>query len=225
MSFYNGPTIVTNGLVLSLDAADRNSYPGTGTTWRNMSGNGNNGTLTNGPTFNSNNGGSIVFDGSNDFADVSGTIALTNGTFLCWVWRNGEQNSNTGVLFNRNPANLATATGLNVAQNGEVKWHWNDGPLPSTGLITPNQSWCMIAISKATTSVTTYLGITSGISNSVYNGSQGNITLTHISVGRDGSSLGRYFNGRVATAMIYNRELSSQEIQQNYNAVKSRFGL
>jgi hypothetical protein len=83
----------------------------------------------------------------------------------------------------------------------------------------------MIAISKATTSVTTYLGITSGISNSVYNGSQGNITLTHISVGRDGSSLGRYFNGRVAIAMIYNRELSSVEIQQNYNAVRSRFGL
>jgi hypothetical protein len=225
MSFYNGPIIVTNGLVLSLDAADKNSYTGAGTNWRDISGNGRNGTLTNGPTFDGNNGGSIVFDGSNDFADVSATIALTNGTFLCWVWRNGTQNSFTGVLFNRNPANLGTATGLNIASDGEVRWHWNDGPLPTTGLITPNFSWSMIAISKATTSVTTYLGSERGINSSVYSGTMGNITLTHISVGRDGSSLGRYFTGRVAVAMIYNRELSASEISQNYNATKSRFGL
>ena len=66
MSFNNGPTIVTNGLVLALDAGDRNSYVSGSTTWFDLTGV-NNGTLVNGPTFNTGSGGSIVFDGSNDY--------------------------------------------------------------------------------------------------------------------------------------------------------------
>jgi hypothetical protein len=70
MAFANGGRIVTDGLVLSLDAGDRNSYPGSGTTWRDLSGNNNSGSLVNGPTFNSANQVSILFDGVNDY--VSG---------------------------------------------------------------------------------------------------------------------------------------------------------
>lgn len=66
MSIYGGPDIITDGLVFCLDAANSKSYPGTGTAWTDLSGNDNNGTLTNGPTFDSSNGGSIVFDGVND---------------------------------------------------------------------------------------------------------------------------------------------------------------
>ena len=64
---YYGPRIVSNGLVLCLDAANKRSYPGTGTTWTDLSGNSNNGTLTNGPTFSAGNMGSILFDGTNDY--------------------------------------------------------------------------------------------------------------------------------------------------------------
>ena len=73
MSLNHSPKIVTNGLVLCLDAADKKSYPGTGTTWFDRSGNGNNGILVNSPTFNSGNGGSIVFVGHNDYVNC-GTI-------------------------------------------------------------------------------------------------------------------------------------------------------
>ena len=66
MGLSHSPRIVTDGLVLCLDAANSRSYPKTGTTWTDRSTSGNNGTLTNGPTFDTNNGGSIVFDGSND---------------------------------------------------------------------------------------------------------------------------------------------------------------
>ena len=69
MAFSRGPSIVTNGLVLALDAANHKSYPGSGTTWFDLSGNSHDGTLTGGPTFNSDNGGSIVFDGT-DGSDV-----------------------------------------------------------------------------------------------------------------------------------------------------------
>jgi len=64
---YTGPNIVTSGLVLQLDAANTKSYPGSGTTWTDLSGNGNNGTLTNSPTFSSANGGIFTFNGTNQF--------------------------------------------------------------------------------------------------------------------------------------------------------------
>lgn len=66
MATNGGPNIIQNGLVFALDAANKKSYPGSGTTWKDLSGNGNDGTLTNGPTFDSGNGGSIVLDGTND---------------------------------------------------------------------------------------------------------------------------------------------------------------
>ena len=78
---FTGPNIITDGLVLALDAANSRSYPGTGTTWSDLSGNGNSGTLTNGPTFNSGNGGSIVFDGVDDNISFSGnTFNYSPGT-------------------------------------------------------------------------------------------------------------------------------------------------
>jgi hypothetical protein len=69
---FVGPNIITDGLVLALDAGSKKSYSGSGTTWKDLSGNGNNGTLVNGPTFDSGNGGSIVFDGFNDLTTVVG---------------------------------------------------------------------------------------------------------------------------------------------------------
>ena len=69
MSINYNPRIVTDGLVLLLDAGNTKSYPGTGTTWTDISRNGNNGTLTNGPTFDSANGGSLVFDGVDDYVN------------------------------------------------------------------------------------------------------------------------------------------------------------
>ena len=70
MAIIDGPRIPTSGLIFYLDAANTRSYPGSGTTWTDLSGNGNTGTLTNGPTYSSANGGQIVFDGSNDNAVV-----------------------------------------------------------------------------------------------------------------------------------------------------------
>ena len=71
MSYANGPKIVTDGLVLCLDAANRKSYPLSGNTIYDLSGNGNNGTFVNGPVFNSSNGGSVVLDGTNDYIEVA----------------------------------------------------------------------------------------------------------------------------------------------------------
>ena len=89
MSLGHGASIVRNGLVLYLDAANPKSYPGSGTTWKDLSGNGNNGTLVNGPTFNSANGGSIVFDGTNDYVITTNLLnPTTNPNESVFVWFN-----------------------------------------------------------------------------------------------------------------------------------------
>ena len=76
MAYRNGPKIVTDGLVLCLDAAIGKSYPGSGTSWTDLSGNGNNGTLQNTPTFNSANGGSLIFDAANDVVSLPNDIVI-----------------------------------------------------------------------------------------------------------------------------------------------------
>jgi hypothetical protein len=89
MGLSHSPSIATNGLVLCLDAANRKSYPGSGTTWTDLSGNGNNGTLTNGPTYSSANGGSLSFDGTNDVVNsTTSIIDRADGqeiTVSCWI--------------------------------------------------------------------------------------------------------------------------------------------
>ena len=97
---YFSPRIVTSGLVLALDAADRNSYPRTGTTWTDLSGNGYNGTLTNSPTFSNSNGGSIIFDGTNDYTSTSLDLSLNNTNSVSismWI-KTGNLSQSKGFL-------------------------------------------------------------------------------------------------------------------------------
>ena len=103
MGLSHSPKIVTNGLVLALDAANNKSYPGSGTTWSDLSNTGKNLTLTNGPTFSAANLGSIVFDGTNDYIDVpiNPSLFTTEGTMIIWL-KNDEatpaSSSNTGFI-------------------------------------------------------------------------------------------------------------------------------
>ena len=92
MAGFSGPNIIENGLVLALDAADKNSYVGSGTSWKDLSGNANNGTLTNGPTFSNVNGGVIVLDGTDDYVSLTSTDSLrpSNVTLSVWFNRNNS---------------------------------------------------------------------------------------------------------------------------------------
>jgi hypothetical protein len=220
---YANGKIVTDGLVLCLNAADKNSYPGSGTTWSDVSGNGNNGTLTNGPTFNSANGGSIVFDGVDDFAQCAGSFTLTSATFITWIKRNGNQGQYDGILFSRG----TNTTGMNFFSSNQLGYHWNDAAATynwASGLTIPDLTWCMIAVSVTSTSATAYLCQTSGITTSTNITSHASSVLNDIKIAQDDAG-GRFFNGNIAIASIYNRVLSTSEIVQNYNAQKSRFNL
>jgi hypothetical protein len=115
-------SIVTNGLALYLDAGNASSYPGSGTNWTDLSSNGRNGTLTNGPTYSATNGGSIVFDGTNDFVQCLGSLTVTAATFVSWIRRNGNQNQYDGILFSRG----TNTTGMNFQVSNQLGYHWND---------------------------------------------------------------------------------------------------
>jgi len=217
--------IVTSGLVLYLDAAKTNSYPGTGTTWTDLSGNGNNGTLQNGPTFDSGNGGSIVFDGNNDYVDVSGSETVSAATFLAWVrLDDSSQISYTGIIFSRS----TNTSGMNFYTTTEnVGYHWNDASNTyfwNSGLTVPSQEWCMIAVTVTSSVATAYLFRSSGTTSATNTVSHGSTTLNAIKVGADVST-GRYLDGRISVAMVYNTALTATQVSQNYNALRGRYGL
>jgi hypothetical protein len=220
MSCAGGPDLVTNGLVLCLDAADKQSYSGSGTIWRDLAGS-NNGTLTNGPTYSSANGGSIIFDGADDFVQCLGSITVTAATFVTWIRRNGNQGTYDGILFSRG----INTTGMSFYSSNQLGYTWNDAGNTygwSSGLTIPDLTWCMVAISVTSTAATAYLCESSRITSATNTVSHASSLLDDIKIGIDEYE-NRCFTGNIATAMIYNRALSANEISQNYKALKGRF--
>ena len=226
MAFNYSPKIVTDGLVLYLDAANTRSYPGTGTTWSDLSRSGNNGSLINGPTFNSGNGGSIVFDGVNDYTSLN-FINPFQETIIIWVKSNtATWNENGWISSSRR-------------QNGHII-HPNQGPA-GVGFYILNSVAGFTLVGTITPSSITLPNmycITTNGSNShkIYlNGSLQTTNTTSITrtttpslqtyeIAKD-DTVARYGNGTYYNVLRYNRELSASEILQNYNATKTRFGL
>ena len=223
MGLAHSPRIVTDGLVLALDAGNTKSYPGSGTAWTDLSGNGNNGTLTNGPTYNSADGGYFNFDGSNDYVDVSGSITVSAATFLAWVRLDGDQNDHAGVVFSRG----TTTNGMNFIHTSEkIGYHWNSDQNTynwDSGLTVPTQEWCMMVVTVTSSVATAYLCRSSGITSSTNSISHSSVILDSIEIGRDSHLSTRYFDGRISMAMVYNKALTAAEVQQNYNALKGRY--
>jgi len=214
-------------------------------TWKDLSGNGNNGTITNSvlyaPTYNSSNGGSLVFDGVDDYAQINGSITLSEATFIAWIKRNGDQPIYAGIVYNRvNPSEPGgNATGLDLSgitssldvfnPINQVNYTWNGAVNTfswDTGLLIPDLTWCMCAVSVTSTSATAYLCQPSGITSSTNVVNHSPATLGNIKIGVDDFTLeNRSFKGDIAQASIYNRALTASEIQQNYIATLGRFGI
>ena len=217
-------SVVTTGLQLYLDAGNASSYSGTGTSWNDLSGNGRNGTLTNNPTYSSADGGSIVFDGNNDFVQCSGSLTVTAATFVTWIRRNGSQDDYDGIIYSRG----TVATGLSfLGVTNKISYTWNDAVNTyswDSGLTIPDLTWCMVAVSVTSTSATAYLCQSSGITSATNIVSHTSTVLDDIRIGQDNLA-SRFFNGRIAVAQIYNIALSAEQVSQNFAADRSRFGV
>jgi hypothetical protein len=222
-----------NGLVLCLDAANPKSYPGSGTTWTDLSGRGNTGTLTNGPTYSSANSGSIVFDGVDDH--ILGTIPSSTfsgaHSISCWFYRrtvtqwSGLFSNNVGTnsaailtfidstnIIGTNQAGVNAAyVGIDLGANHLNKWIYcvmtvNGSTNGSTVNVYAYKDGSLLT---ATGSL--YWTLSSGSSYYVGRHYQGSAALIH--------------DGNIPQVSIYNRALSAAEVSQNFNATRGRYGI
>jgi hypothetical protein len=223
------PAIITDGLVLNLDAGFTPSYPTTGTTWYDVSSGGNNGTLTNGPTFSSANGGSIVFDGSDDkvICPNNSNInfdASQSFTTCCWVYLTATSGYEV-FIAKHTPAGTGYIPNLLwQGSTPELRWWLNNTvDVTYSSNKTYLNQWRFVCMSVGRPSNIGYI-FEDGIlvsSGSVNSNSLSNSEVLQIGNDYYGSAL----SGRISIVQIYNRLLSPSEVLQNYNATKSRFGL
>jgi hypothetical protein len=241
MASIGGSNVVKSGLVLSLDAANARSYVSGSTTWRDLSGNNNSGSLTNGPTFSSINGGSIVFNGSNNFIGVVPPVSslsnVSQFSYSAFVNFNTKTTGNaffsygssnvftTDIIFAWDTATSVLFFQVNNGTDGAASFSYNTF-----------NTWINISV--------VYNGSLSGNSNRLKAYINGNeITLTYgsytvpattaspssplcrLGIYASDSSNAWGLNGRIATTQIYNRALSADEVLQNYNATQARFNL
>jgi hypothetical protein len=228
---YN-PRTITDGLVLCLDAGNSKSYPGSGTTWTDLSGNGNNGTLVNGVGYNSSNGGSLTFDGVNDNvsilynASLKPTTAITMEAF-CYI----QNNSTTWASLIQYPFNSASHTttyfewAIYLNMSSRLLHTRIDGEGANSPINVWNfDVWTYVAITFENQSVKYYVNGSSVGSSSITKTSITYNADNPVYIGKNASG-SEPFEGRLGNIKVYNRALTATEIQQNYNALKSRFGL
>jgi hypothetical protein len=230
MSVFSGPEIVNDGLVLSIDAGNTKSYPGTGTAWNDLSNSLVNGTLANGPTFATDVGGAISLDGVDDVINFGTTsiMNLTSGlTLEVWFNITSFGGGNFGRLFDRDQG---TNTGYiffvdNTISNGTNALRYvSNGVGSSVNNIVSLNTWVCGLVTHIGTTVNIYTnGVFRGISThpSMGNPSGG---VTNLTVGNNAAN-NRQFNGKIALARAYNRVLTNEEILKNFNANRGRFSI
>ena len=235
---------INTRILTELDAGNATSYPGTGTSWYDLSGYSNTGTLVNGPTFSSANGGSIVFDGVDDYINIphnssfnfgSGAFTITLvvasnqlKTFANYIKKGGPQE------WQNSPAGWYASSGNG---GGDLSWYWVFADGSAHTEITPFSTF-----SKSNdTFPLNFFTITrdsSGAFARSWNGSYETLSTVPI-IGTStwtanfdnnsniwiGRGVSNYLNGNAAICRIYSRALTQSEILQNYNAQKGRFGL
>jgi hypothetical protein len=228
MSYFNSPRIITDGLVLCLDAGNTKSYLGSGTTWTDISRNNNTGTLSGGPTFSSANGGSFVFDGTNDCVSGASFVPnITNKTLAAWVKLSSVSQQGGGVI------NLETDGGgfFDAIVYNETNSGWGFGSDNFT-----RTSWS--GVKETSTSDWVYMAATYANNNyNLYRNSILILNTTSFSVlnfntssksligARHTGGSSNYLSASIAFAQLYNRALTSAEVLQNFNATRGRFNI
>ena len=228
MGINYSPKIVTDGLVLCLDAANPLSYTPGDSLWKDLSGNGNNGTLINGPSYTTSNNGGLVLDGVDDYVNLTSASLLPVGT-----------SDRTIVAFVRTPTSFlepylhvihwgtaatSQAFGLSIFSNGGLNTHpWAGAP--SQGTVVAATDYCL-AVSYNHLSTLHKFWI-NGISQGAGIARSINTGTTEARVGARISTPIEDWgpSGRIYHIMVYDRELSNEEILTNFNATKGRFGL
>ncbi len=233
MATSYSPKIVTDGLVLALDAANTKSYPGSGTTWSDLSGNAITGSLNNGPTFSGANGGSIVFDGTNQQAGFGDPVSLQIANNLSvFAWTKipvGAPTNDRGIVtkYISGTQRSWTMHTNNATPFDKFQLFLSDGTLAksiNTTTVIRNNTWTYVGFTFVSNTAITYVnGLP--VSSSAGANTINTLGTTNIPVHVGGRATSNYLDGSVATVQIYNRVLEPHEVLQNFNATRGRFGV
>ena len=263
MGFSRGPKIVTDGLVLALDAGSKKSYPGSGTTWKDLSGNGYNATLTNSPGYNSGSGGGINFDGVDDYGNLGDVLddvfAGTNPKYSVSFWVKFDtlvDNVNYALLskspvvnasrrqflflvrnltaysfggfqvdvVNYNNPNLSIYRLVRTTGSGLTTGTIYNITITFDGSIDTNNGEDRVNIYVNGVAQSKTLWLSLGTLSDVFQSSTARIGIGAI-IDESGNNPSSELDGTIYNTMVYNRTLSANEVSQNYNATKKRFGL
>jgi hypothetical protein len=233
---YN-TSIVRDGLILHLDAANIKSYPGTGTLWSDISGNNNNGTLTGGPTYDPSNNGSIVLDGTDDYSTLPTNLLIPDSGDP-FTFSLSFKTSSTGIILGQqSSATPGTASSfvpaIYVGTDGLLYtscfWGGSTSNRSVSSVTVNDGNWHNITVTFSSSSQISYLD---GVAYTTLAKTQASYSATYyyfLGTGRGvnwtNTSASPYFNGNIASALCYNRALSDQEIKKNFEALRGRYGL
>jgi hypothetical protein len=231
MGLAHSPSVITDGLIYSIDAANTRSYTGSGNTVNGLiSGFG--GTLVNGVGFSSINNGCFFFDGTNDYINTnltSSSIGLTSSNFSIGLWAKVKDYSTFNAFVTRTLSNIAAPLDMYILNSVSY------APGYLVVLLGNGTTWNTLQSSSQFPLAWTYLVFTLNSStmslyyNAVFNSATA-LTVPRgesanpIKIGtrEDGAT---YMNGNIGQVQIYNRALSSTEIRQNFNATRKRYGI
>lgn len=227
MSLAHSPSIVTSGLVLYLDAANSKSYPGSGTTWNDVSGGGNVGTLAGGPTFSTTSGGIISFDGSNDIVTIPNNVSLDTQTPTVEVWVRTNATNQNGFWFEKGYVNSQYSL---FQEGGSIQWRMYIGGITqlstNTATYMNTSSWYQVIGTFTTGRRRLYINgvlVNSDTQVGTINNDTGGMSLG--AFGGTSGTNAYFYNGSLSICRVYNRELSAAEILQNFNAMRGRFNV
>ena len=218
MSISHYPSVVTDGMILYHDAANVMSYSGSGSTWNDLSGLGNHGTLVNGPTFDANtNKGAFTFDGTNDYVNFGNSSILqqSTGTLSAWTKASSPGAGYRGIIAKQG------AYGLFYTNSVLVAYDWAADAPRSTGINIADNTWKNVVLTyqsgvsngtriyiNGVSVLTTTITIQSQVAN-LFGGAEANAS--------------QYASCQASSFKMYNRVLTAAEVANNYNAMRGRY--
>ena len=211
-----------NGLVLALDVGNTKSYPGSGTAWTDLSGNGNNGTLVNGVGYSASNGGALTFDGVDDYVNIPyNSILNSSTTFTVDFWFKSNNIATEQAFFSTTNTSLTSGYHIQVYVSKIILQVYPSQAYTFASQTLSSNTFYNVSVTYNSGNIIYYInGTSAGTANYIFTPS--NIDAA---IGKYTAINALYVNGNIPSFKFYNRALSAAEISQNYNALKGRFSI
>jgi len=223
--------IVQSGLVLYLDAGNAASYPGSGTTWTDLSSNSKNYTLTNGPTYSSSNGGIITFAGASSQRATSAATLFNSTTFNTYtmnLWAYPTGAGNFVSVLGQATVNIGYHySAIEISAGGTISFGQWIGSMATIATSTKSlNAWYNLVITYNGTTATAYVnGVSVGSTNIIWSSPGANTFMALMAIDTTNMVTGAYASGSLGAFMVYNRGLTADEVTTNFNTLRSRYGI